>query len=92
MKNQSTTTGAGIFAAQKPVPFYYGQRAEQTPLERIDNLEKQILNAREMLATIERDGAAPSALYGFYKSRVYRLGLKLQQMRQVYPDVFFSVI
>ena len=85
------TTGAGAIAAQKPIPFYYGERAEKTPLERIDNLEKQLFNAQEMLATIERDGDYSSHLHGFYRSRVAKLGAKLEDLKREFPPVFFSV-
>jgi hypothetical protein len=85
------TTGAGAIAAQKPIPFYYGEKAEKTPLERIDNLEKQLFNAQEMLATIEADGDFSSHLHGFYVSRVYKLGLKLEDLKRKFPPVFFSV-
>jgi hypothetical protein len=85
------TTGTGAIAAQKPIPFYYGERAEKTPLEQIDNLEKQLFNAQEMLATIEQDGDFSSHLHGFYKSRVYKLGLKLEDLKREFPPVFFSV-
>lgn len=86
-----TTTGAGnLSAVRKPIPFYYGERAEKTPLERIDNLEKRLLNAREMLATIEQDGDFSSHLHGFYKSRVNTLGLKLEGLKREFPPVFFS--
>ena len=91
MSTQTTqTTGAGAIAAQKPVLFYYGEKAEQTPLERIDNLEKQLANACEMLATIEADGDHSSHLHGFYKSRVYKLGLKLDDLEMEFPPVFFG--
>ena len=92
MKNQlEHLTGTGnLSAVRKPVPFYYGEKAEKTPLERIDNLEKQIINAREMLATIEQDGDFSSHLHGFYVSRVNALGLKLEGLRRDFPPVFFS--
>ena len=85
-----TTTGAGAIAAQKPIPFYYGERAEKTPLERISNLERQILNAREMVATIERDGGQSSNLHAFYRGRIQKLELKLDDMRRDFPPVFFG--
>jgi len=83
--------GAGAIATQKPIPFYYGERTEKTPLERIDNLEKQLFNAQEMLATIEADGDHSSHLHGFYKSRVHKLDLKLEDLKREFPPVFFSV-
>jgi hypothetical protein len=88
--SQNTMNGQGHCALGKPVPFYYGERAEKTPLERIDNLEKQLFTAQEMLATIERDGDFSSHLRGFYKSRVNALGLKLEDLKRDFPPVFFS--
>jgi hypothetical protein len=84
------TTGARAIAAHKPTPLYYGETTEKTPLERIGNLERQILNAREMLATIERDGGQSSNLHAFYKGRIQKLELKLEDMRRDFPPVFFG--
>lgn len=83
-----TATGTGNSAVRKPISL--GESTEKSPLERIDNIEKHILSAREMLATIERDGDFSSHLHGFYKSRVNSLGLKLEDLKREFPPVFFS--
>jgi len=91
MKLQSThTTGAGDSAARKPVPFYYGEGAKPTLLQHIDNLERQLLNAREMLATIEQDGGAGSGLACFYRSRAIKLGDKIDRMKGDVSLVYFG--
>jgi hypothetical protein len=65
---------------RKPIPFYYGEKVEPSPNERVCTIEKQLNNAREMLATIEREGDFTTHLHGFYVARVKALEKKLTEL------------
>jgi hypothetical protein len=84
------TNGRGDSAARKPIPFYYGEAAKPTLLQHIDNVERQLLNAREMLATIEQDGGAYSGLACFYRSRAIKLSDKIERMKGDVSPVYFG--
>jgi hypothetical protein len=80
MKNTQTNGQGGDSALGKPVPFYYGEKPALLPEERISLLRRSLRDAREMLATIERDGGEGSPLHGHYIARVSGLKSKLEKL------------
>jgi hypothetical protein len=71
--------GQGDSALGKSVPFYCGERPALLPEERISLLRRRLRDAREMLATIERDGGGGSPLHGRYIARISGLKSKLEK-------------
>jgi hypothetical protein len=68
MNIQTTATGAGASATQK------------LPEERMSILKRNLRDARDMLATIERDGGQNSPLHSHYVARISGLKAKLEKL------------
>jgi hypothetical protein len=75
-----TENGQGDSALGKPVPLYYGEKPALLPEERVSLLKRSLRDAREMLATIERDGGQDSPLHVHYVARVSGLKAKLEKL------------